>query len=404
MERNVLISGFINANNETKKGCIAADIKSGIIKEVLFGEDISKLNNMDFCNKYDYDESYTIYRGDFNAHSHPEQSLYTELVDKSWDLGTWCRNTIYKYSTGLTPEKIYKGCKKAFTNMLSLGVTSVMVSFYCHNNRDNMLDNEVIRAAVDTGIRLYFGRMNYDVINEDAYEEKKSSQKSYYETVVKAEENFISLMKDTNFPNVVIAPSVHSIHASTKEAIINAINLGNKYNRYVQFHLSEDKGDVELSKKLYGMEPVKFLDSLYKSGQVQRLDNLILSDCVWVNEEERELIKKHNMKVVLNPRMNNRVKAGEANIPMMVIKGIELYLGTDGEASNDDLSITGERKFLQSKYDEIPSPIIDSIGNKDFKFNEGYIGDIKKGNYCDLKIIKDEKVENVFVGGKSCLS
>src|SRR3712207_7027007 len=38
-----------------------------------------------------------------------------------------------------------------------------------------------------------FGRMNYDIINEDAYTEKKESQKSYYENVSDAEINFMML-------------------------------------------------------------------------------------------------------------------------------------------------------------------------------------------------------------------
>jgi 5-methylthioadenosine/S-adenosylhomocysteine deaminase len=48
--------------------------------------------------------------------------------------------------------------------MLSYGETSVIVSFYCHNKRGNELDLSVIKAAQDVGIRLFFGRMNYDIV------------------------------------------------------------------------------------------------------------------------------------------------------------------------------------------------------------------------------------------------
>lgn len=399
MKNKIFIEGCFKSGEESKKGYIEVDAKTGLIQKVCFGGKVPAGNEV-----LSYGEDELILIGDFNAHSHPEQSLYTDIVDKEWDLGTWCRNTIYKYSPYLEPEHIYYGCLRAFSRMLCLGVTSVMVSFYCHNNVENRYDKEVIRAAKDTGIRLYFGRMNYDIINEDAYEGKKLSQKSYYEDVLCAEDNFIKLLNETQISNVEVAPAVHSIHASSKAAIVNAINLGNKYNKIVQFHLSEDKGDVELSMKLYGLRPIEFLESLVKEGSVEKLDNVMLSDCIWIDDKERDLIKQYNMKVVLNPRMNARIKAGEASLSKFIEAGICPYIGTDGEASNDDLSISGEKSFLVKRYPELAAVISSILNSGKLKFKDGYIGPIERGSYCDLKILKGEKIKDVFVGSRKVVS
>ncbi|MPM55254.1 hypothetical protein SDC9_102047 [bioreactor metagenome] len=177
MEERILIKGNIKKDKEVHPGYIISNLNTGLIEEIKLNEAFQD----DFPGKvYDYPNEYIIEAGDFNAHSHPEQSIYTDIVDKSWDLGTWCRNTNYRYSVKLQLEHIYYGCLRAFSRMLTLGVTSVMVSFYCHGNKGNTLDKEVLRAAKDTGIRLYFGRMNYDILTENAYEAKKDSQKSYF--------------------------------------------------------------------------------------------------------------------------------------------------------------------------------------------------------------------------------
>lgn len=395
MGKKIAIIGYIKKKAIVDKGYIIIDEATGLIEQVGYGD-----MDEEYETCYKYDENYLIQCGDFNAHSHPEQSIYTDIVDKSWDLGTWCRNTIYKYSVNLERKHIYLGCCRAFSRMIKLGVTSVMVSFYCHNNSDNLYDKEVIRAAEDTGIRLYFGRMNYDIITEDAYEAKKDSQRCYYEDVSKAKENYISLVNEIDLPRIEIAPAIHSIHASTKEAIVSAINLGNKYKKTVQFHLSEDKGDVDLSIKLYGCRPIEFLASLVQSGEVDSLENVMLSDCIWIDDNERKLIYKHNMKVVLNPRMNNRIKAGEANLENLLKEGIIPYLGTDGEASNDDVSITGEKEFLKNRFANMDQNIIESLGKEDFRFKNGYIGDIKENNYADIKVTYKGNIEDVFIGGK----
>lgn len=346
---------------------------------------------------YSFGESYVLSAGDFNAHSHPEQSIYVETADKSWDLARWCRETIYKYSVEMTAEMVYHGCVRAFGRMLAFGETSVMVSFYCHNKRGNELDLAVMKAAEDVGIRLFFGRMNYDLVNPQAYPEKRESQLSYYESPEDAEKNFIDLLKYET-ETVKIAPALHSFHANTIDAVIRGINLGARYGRKVQFHLSEDEGDVKICLENYGKRPVEVLADLKETGKVSSLDHLLLSDCVWTSRREKELIKEHGMSVVFNGRMNERVKAGTAAVREYLELGVSVYVGTDGEASNDDLSIENERKWQAEKH---------SLNKEEEKMLESpfdmagmRVGELGPGFAADIKICKDGKLDSLFVGGK----
>ena len=86
---------------------------------------------------FDPERDAVISAGLFNAHSHPEQSVYTDIVDPAWDLGTWCRNTIYKYSVAMNARRVRLACRRAFARMMMYGTTSVMVSYYLHGNRGN---------------------------------------------------------------------------------------------------------------------------------------------------------------------------------------------------------------------------------------------------------------------------
>ena len=349
---------------------------------------------------YSFGDGFALSEGDFNAHSHPEQSIYVEIADKSWDLARWCRETIYRYSVEMTDEMIYHGCVRAFGRMLSYGETSVMVSFYCHNKRGNELDLAVIKAAQDVGIRLFFGRMNYDLVNQQAYPEKRASQLSYYESPEKAEKNFIGLLKyETD--TVKVAPALHSFHANTLEAVIRGINLGAEHVRKVQFHLSEDEGDVKICLENYGMRPVEVLADLKEREKVPSLGNLMLSDCVWTSRREKELIKEHGMSVVFNGRMNERVKAGTAALREYMELGVPLYIGTDGEASNDDLSIDNERKWQAEKHrlskDE------EKILQMPFEMAGMRVGELEPGSAADIKVCRDGKPDALFVGGKAVM-
>ena len=338
--------------------------------------------------------------GDLNAHSHPEQSIYVEIADKSWDLARWCRETIYKYSVEMTAEMVYHGSVRAFGRMLSYGETSVIVSFYCHNKRGNELDLAVIRAAQDVGIRLFFGRMNYDLVNPQAYPEKRASQISYYESPEEAEKNFTGLLKyETD--TVKAAPALHSFHANTLDAVIRGINLGAGYGRKVQFHLSEDEGDVKICLQNYGMRPVEVLADLKETGSVPSLEHLLLSDCVWTSREEKELIKEHGMSVVFNGRMNERVKAGTAAVREYIELGVPVYVGTDGEASNDDLSIDNEIKWQANKHGL--SEDEEKMFRRPFEMAGVRVGELAPGSAADIKVCRKGKPDSLFVGGRAVM-
>lgn len=386
------ISGWCQRAGATDNLELSVDIRSGAIRKVWDdpGEGQGAV----------YGPECLILPGDVNAHSHPEQSVYVDFVDPAWDLATWCRRTIYRHSVDMTPRLIYLGCCRAFAHMLLAGVTTVVVSFYCHNGRGNELDREVLRAARDTGIRLYFGRMHYDVVSAEAYPEKKASQESYYETQSEYEGYLDELMSEVEGdPFVTVAPCLHSFHANTLEAVAAGIRLGAERDRLVQFHLSEDRGDVDLCLARYGKRPVEVLDDLVRRGEVSGLDHLFVSDGIWTDEHEKDLMAEHGMNLVLNPRMNRRVKAGQADLEGYLKRGIPVYLGTDGEASNDDLSIENERRFLRECYPNLNPSVWPVVERGSFPFPAGTAGTLEPGAFADLKVLEQGKIRDVYVGG-----
>ena len=201
-------------------------------------------------------------------------------------------------------------------------------------------------------------------------------------------------------PLVSIAPCLHSFHANTLEAIAAGIRLGAEKGRLVQFHLSEDRGDVNLCLERYGKRPVEVLDDLVRQGQVPSLDHLFVSDGIWTDDHEKDLMSEHGMSLVLNPRMNRRVKAGQADLEGYLQRGIPVFLGTDGEASNDDLSIENERRFLQECYPTLDSAVGQNLERYSFPFPGGIAGTIEPGAFADLKVLEQGRVRDVYVGGR----
>jgi 5-methylthioadenosine/S-adenosylhomocysteine deaminase len=76
---------------------------------------------------------------------------------------------------------------------------------------------------------------------------------------------------------------------------------------------------------------------------LQLLDeDTIAAHCIWLEEDELDLLADFGVKVTHDPESNMKLGAGIAPVPAMLRKGITVGLGTDGSASNNNLDLFGE--------------------------------------------------------------
>ena len=76
--------------------------------------------------------------------------------------------------------------------------------------------------------------------------------------------------------------------------------------------------------------------------------------CVWLEDEDFDILKKHNVSVACCPASNLKLASGYANIPKMLEKGINIALGTDGAYRRVD----GEWEAVVPAVTEIPADAI----------------------------------------------
>lgn len=102
-------------------------------------------------------------------------------------------------------------------------------------------------------------------------------------------------------------------------------------------HISETKKEHEDCIKRYGMTPAAWMEErgFFKIPTYA-------AHCVWCTEEDLQILKNHQVSVVHNPESNMKLGSGFAPIPRMLELGINVALGTDGAASNNNLNMFEE--------------------------------------------------------------
>lgn len=185
-----------------------------------------------------------------------------------------------------------------------------------------------------------------------------------------------------------------------------AARMAEKYDIPVHLHLSETRWEIEEIEKLYGQRPVKFLDSL---GVLS--SRVIAAHCVWLDEEEIELLAKRQVAVSHCVESNLKLVSGFSPVAAMMRAGVNVTFGTDGAASNNDLSLLGEMGTASKLHKTVsgdPSALdaktvveMATIRGAEALGLGDKTGSIKKGKAADLVMLDLDKphltpIYNIF--------
>lgn len=138
---------------------------------------------------------------------------------------------------------------------------------------------------------------------------------------------------------VSLAP--HSEGATTEKLLLKVREAAETYHVPIHIHVSETKLDFDGSLQRRGLTPPQYLEKL---GLMEH--SVLAAHCVWVTDEDIELLARRGVTVLHNPISNLKLASGIAPVARMLKAGCRITLGTDGVASNNNLNLWEEIKLM----------------------------------------------------------
>ena len=114
----------------------------------------------------------------------------------------------------------------------------------------------------------------------------------------------------------------------------------------IHIHLAETAREQRECIERYGKTPTEWFESLGTFDSPTAA-----AHCVAVTERDMDILKAHGVSVVHNPTSNLKLGSGFAPIRQMMDKGINVTLGTDGTASNNNLNMFEEMHLAEIMHD-----------------------------------------------------
>ncbi|MFQ3275287.1 MAG: 5-methylthioadenosine/S-adenosylhomocysteine deaminase [Candidatus Nanohaloarchaea archaeon] len=316
-----------------------------------------------------------------NAHTHISMTLLRGLSDNK-QLQNWLEEDIFPAEDKIEPRDAYLGAMLGISEMLKTGTTTFN-DMYFHMDK-------VAEAVEDSGIRAVLSR---GIIDEDGDRED-----------IDEALNFVEKYQDHELVTPGFAP--HAVYTASESALLEARDYSEVFDVPYHIHVSETRKEVKDCIEETGETPVQYLDSL---GLVNQ--DLIAAHGVWLGEEDLDILSEKGGSVVHNPSANLKLGSGIAEVPVMLERGINVALGTDGVASNNNLNLFEEGKLtaLLHKRDDPreihEQEVLDmmTINGAKALGRGDEIGSIEIGKKADLVIIDLDRPEMNPVHGKEGL-
>ena len=295
---------------------------------IIVEDKIEQIGSIELLKEYKADKIIDakgkfVFPGFISTHTHLFQVMLKGLGrDKTlfdW-LDSSVRRAIHKIDKECCHYAALTGCIEA----IRTGTTTVLDYMYCHGQPD--LDIEVLKAFEKIGIRGVFGRghTNTDSFPKDIACPYKETEEVFLSDV----ENLAKEYQDHPRISIAIAPGI--IWDITENGFRKIREIADKYKIPITMHLVETEDDDEYLLKAKGIRTIPYLEKVGILGP-----DFIAVHCVHVNDEDRTLLKKYDVKISHNPVSNMILASGIAPIPKYLEEGMTVSLACDGAASND---------------------------------------------------------------------
>jgi 5-methylthioadenosine/S-adenosylhomocysteine deaminase len=290
-------------------------IKEGKIVDILPSDQAKSKYQPSTAHSLD---THALLPGFINSHTHAAMSLFRGIAD-DLPLMEWLNEHIWPAEQRwVSPTFVADGTRLAIGEMIRSGTTCFADMYF--------FADEVARVAAEAGMRSTIGLIVIDFPTAWA--------KDADEYLLKAGEVHHKF-RNSQLIKTAFAP--HSPYAVSESSLLRIATLAEEMDIPILMHVHETANEIQKSLEQYKKTPLRRLQEL---GLLS--PRLLAVHMTQIASDEFELLEEHGVNVIHCPESNLKLASGFCPVHKLQSQGINVALGTDGAASNNDLDMIGE--------------------------------------------------------------
>ncbi|MDO5117500.1 MAG: amidohydrolase [Eggerthellaceae bacterium] len=250
----------------------------------------------------------------YNAHAHAPMTLLRGYAENA-TLHDWLNKLVWPFEAKITAEDYHSATLLSCAEMARYGVVGFSDMYFRAEQRAEAIIEAGLKANLADGVIAFDPNKPYS--DYDAFQ--------VYETM-------LPKLHGADEGRILMDQTIHAEYTTVDPVVRDIIAYAKEHDLGVQVHISETQSEHEECKgRKNGMTPVQYFES------VGLFDvRTVAAHCVWVDDADMAIMKEHGVFVASNPASNLKLGSGFAPIPEMLARGLNVCIGTDGMASNNN--------------------------------------------------------------------
>ena len=292
-------------------------IKDGRIHALVSGDEARRRYQADVVVEL---ADHALIPGLINAHTHAAMSLFRGLAD-DLPLMAWLNDHIWPAEGAwVNPEFVRDGTQLAMAEMLKGGVT-------CFNDM-YFFPDETAQAVHEAGMRAMVGMILIDFPTAWAQDAE-----DYVEKGLKLHDHY------RNHPLIATAFAPHAPYTVSDGPLQRVRVLADELDVPIHMHVHETTAEVQQGMEQHGIRPLQRLEKLGLTSP-----RLVGVHMTQLSDAEIAAYARGGAHVVHCPESNLKLASGFCPVHKLLAAGINVAIGTDGAASNNDLDMFAEMR------------------------------------------------------------
>ena len=255
-----------------------------------------------------------------NSHTHASMTLMRGIAD-DLPLMDWLSNHIWPAeSRWVDPGFVADGFRLAAAEMIRSGTTCMNDMYF--------FPDEVARCAQQIGLRVVVGLIVLDFPSAWA----QNADEYLHKALAVHDE-----IRGYNLVDSALAP--HAPYTVSDEPLRQVAMYSNELDLPVHMHVHETRAEVDEAQQKNGMRPLQRLDQLELLNP-----SLVAVHMTELNDFEIDRVAEAGVNIAHCPESNLKLASGICPLATLLERGVNVCLGTDGAASNNDLDMFGEMR------------------------------------------------------------
>ncbi|MCL6271316.1 TRZ/ATZ family hydrolase [Sansalvadorimonas sp. 2012CJ34-2] len=267
-----------------------------------------------------YLDQHALIPGFINTHGHASMTLLRGIAD-DLPIMEWLKGHIWPAESEFVSEEfVYDGTRLAMAEMIRGGTTTFSDNYF--------FPDAAGQAALEGGIRcqLVFPVMDFPT------PWSRNADNCIYKGLEVVD-------RFRNHDSILVGFGPHAPYSVSDEPLKEIITLAEQLDTNVQMHIHESAQEVAEAVEKTGMRPLRRLSELgFLSPRLQ------CTHMTQLSEAEIQLIAQNGCSVLHCPESNMKLASGFAPVGRLQECGVNVAIGTDGCASNNDLDMLGETR------------------------------------------------------------